>query len=38
MRLGVNQVLVGGRIVDGDVTVEDGRVASVGVTPAGAGV
>ena len=36
MRLGVSQVLVGGRIVDGDVTVEDGRVASVGVAPAGA--
>jgi len=36
MRLGVKQALYGGRIVDGDVTVEDGRVASVGVTPAGA--
>jgi N-acetylglucosamine-6-phosphate deacetylase len=36
MRLGVKQAIVGGRIVDGDVTVEDGCVASVGVTPAGA--
>lgn len=36
MRLGVKQALVDGRIVDGDVTVEDGRVASVGVSPAGA--
>ncbi|MGB5567193.1 MAG: N-acetylglucosamine-6-phosphate deacetylase [Acidimicrobiia bacterium] len=35
MRLGVKQALVRGRIVDGDVTVQDGRVASVGVAPAG---
>jgi len=37
MRLGVRQALVGGRVVGGDVSVEDGRVAAVGVSPAGAG-
>jgi len=37
MRLGVKQALVGGQIVDGDVSIEDGRVAAVGVNPAGAG-
>lgn len=36
MRLGVKRALVDGQIVDGDVAVEDGRVAAVGVSPAGA--
>jgi N-acetylglucosamine-6-phosphate deacetylase len=31
MRLGVAAVLVGGRLVDGDVEVEDGRIAAVGI-------
>jgi N-acetylglucosamine-6-phosphate deacetylase len=37
MRLGVKSALVDGRIVGGDVSVDDGRVAAVGVSPAGAG-
>ena len=37
MRLGVKGALVDGRIVGGDVSVDDGRVAAVGVSPAGAG-
>lgn len=36
MRLGVKAAVVDGAIVEGDVTVEDGRVTSVGSTPAGA--
>jgi N-acetylglucosamine-6-phosphate deacetylase len=35
VKLGVKQALVAGRIVDGDVSVEDGRIAAVGVAPAG---
>lgn len=37
MRLGVKSALVDGRIVGGDVSIDDGRVAAVGVRPAGAG-
>ena len=36
MRLGVRAALVGGAEVPGDVEVEDGRVAAVGLSPAGA--
>lgn len=36
MRLGVEAALVGGQLVEGDVTVSDGVVAAVGVQPAGA--
>ena len=36
MRLGVRAALVGGAEVPGDVEVEDGRIAAVGLTPAGA--
>jgi N-acetylglucosamine-6-phosphate deacetylase len=35
VRLGVRAALVGGRLVEGDVTVGDGLVAEVGVRPAG---
>jgi N-acetylglucosamine-6-phosphate deacetylase len=35
VRLGVGAALVDGVVVDGDVEVEDGRVAAVGVQPAG---
>jgi N-acetylglucosamine-6-phosphate deacetylase len=35
MRLGVSAALVDGDVVDGDVTIEDGVVAAVGVRPAG---
>ncbi len=37
MRLGVRAVLVGGGELPGDVAVVDGRVAELGVSPAGAG-
>jgi N-acetylglucosamine-6-phosphate deacetylase len=37
LRLGVGAALVGGEIVAGDVTIEDGLVAEVGVSPAGRG-
>jgi N-acetylglucosamine-6-phosphate deacetylase len=36
LRLGVRAALVDGELVDGDVTIDDGAVAAVGVTPAGA--
>ena len=35
MRLGVRAALVDGALVEGDVTVQDGAVAAVGVAPAG---
>jgi N-acetylglucosamine-6-phosphate deacetylase len=35
MQLGVRAALVDGDLVDGDVAVDDGRVAAVGVQPAG---
>jgi N-acetylglucosamine-6-phosphate deacetylase len=35
VRLGVSAALVDGKLVDGDVTIEDGAVAAVGVRPAG---
>ena len=35
MRLGVEAAVVGGELVEGDVTVSDGVVAAVGVKPAG---
>jgi N-acetylglucosamine-6-phosphate deacetylase len=35
VRLGVGAALVGGRLVEGDVTIGDGLVAEVGVRPAG---
>ena len=38
MRLGVRAALVAGETIDGDVRIEDGRVAEVGLTPAGSGV
>jgi N-acetylglucosamine-6-phosphate deacetylase len=37
LRLGVGAALVGGEIVAGDVTIEDGLVTEVGVSPAGRG-
>src|ERR687891_620799 len=37
MRLGVGAALVGGELVEGDVTIGDGLVAEVGVRPAGPG-
>jgi N-acetylglucosamine-6-phosphate deacetylase len=37
MRLGVGSALVGGELVEGDVTIGDGEVAEVGVRPAGPG-
>lgn len=37
MKLGVKAALVGGTLVHGDVTIEDGAVAAVGVAPAGTG-
>ena len=37
MRLGVGAALVGGELVEGDVTIGDGEVAEVGVRPAGPG-
>ena len=37
MRLGVARAIVDGAVVDGDLEVEDGRVAAIGVGPAGAG-
>ncbi|MBD0281699.1 MAG: N-acetylglucosamine-6-phosphate deacetylase [Thermoleophilaceae bacterium] len=37
MRLGVSAALVDGEIVDGDVRIEDGVVAGLGVRPAGRG-
>jgi N-acetylglucosamine-6-phosphate deacetylase len=37
VRLGVGAALVGGELVEGDVAVEDGTVADVGVHPAGLG-
>jgi N-acetylglucosamine-6-phosphate deacetylase len=36
VRLGVEAAVVGGELVEGDVTVSDGVVAAVGVKPAGA--
>ena len=36
MRLGVRAALVGGAEVPGDVEVENGRIAAVGLSPAGA--
>ncbi len=36
-RLGVGSALVGGELVEGDVTIGDGAVATVGVQPAGPG-
>ena len=38
MRLGVGAALVAGEMIDGDVTIEDGRVAEVGVSSPGRGV
>ena len=38
MRLGVGAALVAGEIIDGDVTIEDGRVAEVGLSEPGTGV
>ena len=35
MRLGVKAALAGGELVDGDVDIEDGVIARVGVSPAG---
>lgn len=35
MRLGVKAALVDGRLVDGDVSIEDGRIDAVGLAPAG---
>ena len=35
MRLGVKAALAGGELIDGDVDIEDGVVARVGVSPAG---
>jgi N-acetylglucosamine-6-phosphate deacetylase len=35
VRLGVEAALVGGELVEGDVTIEDGLVAEVGVSPPG---
>jgi N-acetylglucosamine-6-phosphate deacetylase len=37
VRLGVGAALVDGELVEGDVTIEDGAVAEVGVRPAGRG-
>src|ERR671915_1205521 len=37
MRLGVGPALVGGELVEGDVTIGDGAVAEVGVRPPGPG-
>ena len=37
MRLGVEAALVDGELVEGDVTIEDGAVAEVGVRPGGRG-
>jgi N-acetylglucosamine-6-phosphate deacetylase len=37
VRLGVGAALVGGELVEGDVRIEDGLVAEVGVSPAGSG-
>jgi N-acetylglucosamine-6-phosphate deacetylase len=38
VRLGVGAALVDGVLVDGDVEVEDGQIAAVGVQPAGSGI
>ena len=38
MRLGVGAALVDGEVVPGDVAIEDGAVAEVGLTPAGTGI
>ncbi len=38
MRLGVAAALVGGELVPGDLEVEDGRVAGVGLSPSGEGL
>ena len=35
MRLGVKAALAGGELIDGDVDIEDGAIARVGVSPAG---
>lgn len=35
MRLGVRAALAGGELIDGDVDIEDGAIARVGVSPAG---
>jgi N-acetylglucosamine-6-phosphate deacetylase len=35
MRLGVKAALVDGRLVDGDISIEDGRIDAVGLAPAG---
>ncbi|MGH2820824.1 MAG: N-acetylglucosamine-6-phosphate deacetylase [Actinomycetota bacterium] len=35
MRLGVREAVVAGRLVHGDVVVEEGRIAAVGASPAG---
>ena len=35
MRLGVKAALAGGELIDGDVEVEDGSIARLGVSPAG---
>jgi N-acetylglucosamine-6-phosphate deacetylase len=37
LRLGVGAALVDGTLVDGDVEIEDGRIAAVGVQPGGSG-
>ena len=36
MRLGVAAAVVGGAVVPGDIEIAEGRIAAVGVTPAGA--
>jgi N-acetylglucosamine-6-phosphate deacetylase len=38
VRLGVGAALVDGELLEGDVAIEDGSVAAVGLSPAGAGV
>ena len=38
MRLGVAAALVGGELVAGDVSVEDGRIEGVGLAGAGTGL
>lgn len=37
-RLGVGRALIDGNLVDGDVEIVDGRVAAVGLSPAGSGL
>jgi N-acetylglucosamine-6-phosphate deacetylase len=38
MRVGVRGALVEGALVEGDVALEDGRIAAVGLSPAGEGI